>query len=120
MVLSAPIDRTEGRQARWFRWMVLLSLVFHAAIFTLGSYALIARIPAVPDPVVFVDLMESPPPESPAPPPVLEDAPPPSGAAVGTAGAETAARRPSIPSSARRWLERLDDPLAEKPRPELP
>lgn len=115
MVLSAPIDRREGRQARWFRWMVLLSLVFHAAIFTLGSSALLARIPAVPDPVVFVELMESPPPESPAPPPVLENAPPP-GAAVRTARAETAARRPSLPSSARRWLEKLDDPLAEKPR----
>lgn len=116
MILSAPIGGGEERQGRRFRLMVLASLVFHGAVLFLGSSVLVARAPVVHDPVVTVDLTEMSPPDPPEPPAVREAAPTPVPAARSAATGTPAPRRPAIPASARRWLEKLDDPLAEKPR----
>ncbi|MGE5190323.1 MAG: AgmX/PglI C-terminal domain-containing protein [Gemmatimonadota bacterium] len=115
MILSAPIGGGDERQARRFRWMVLASVAFHGLVLSLGSSVLVAPVPAARDPVVTVDLTELPPPDPPAPPAVREAVPAP-GLAAGSASGAPVPRHRAIPASARRWLEKLDDPLAEKPR----
>lgn len=106
MFSFTTVDRMAGRQARWFRWMVLLSIVFHCAVLSLGSSALVPTTSAARDTIVSVELVEAPPPDPAAKQVVLETAPTLSGAAAGSRRAPQA--------SARRWLEKLDGAVADE------
>src|SRR5574342_487474 len=113
MFSFTTVDRMAGRQARWFRWMVLLSIVFHCAGLSLGSAALVPTTSAARDTIVSVELVEAPPPDPAAKQVVLETAPTLSGAAAGSRRAPQA--------SARRWLEKRDGagrPVLSARRPE--
>jgi len=109
------VDRTEGRQARWFRWTILLSIAFHGVVLSLGSSALVSTTSAVRETVVSIELMEAPPPDPPAKPVVLKTVTAPSGVAAASVAPSAAVPRRSPQASARRWFEKLDDPLAAKP-----
>lgn len=91
--------------------MVVASVAFHGAVFSLGSTVLVRPAPFARETVVTMELMEAPPAE-PEPQDVVKAAPALPGPAA--PNAEPAADpRPPRPS-ARRWLDRLDDPLAGK------
>jgi len=109
------VDRTEGRQARWFRWTILLSIAFHGVVLSLGSSALVSTTSAVRETVVSIELMEAPPPDPPAKPVVIKTITASSGVAAASVARTAAGPRHTPQASARRWLEKLDDPHAEKP-----
>ncbi len=111
----ATADRMEGRQARWFRWMVLLSIAFHGVVLSLGSSALVSTNSAPRETVVSIELMEAPPPDPPAKPVVLKTIPTPGGGAPAAAVRAASGSRRSPQAPARRWLDKLDDPVAQRP-----
>ncbi len=106
-------DSAAVLRGRRFRWMILASIGFHGAVIVLGSSALVPPIPAR-ETVVSIELMEAPPPDPPAEPVVLKTAAP-AATAAGTAGRVGAGPRPSPAATARRWMEKLGDPLAARP-----
>lgn len=108
------ICRMDGPQPRWFHWMVVLSLVFHGVVLCMGSTVLVRPGSIPSDPVVMVELMEAPPLDPPASPPVLKADPGPPEAAARKADVPPVVRRQAAPTSARKWLDKLDDPLAPK------
>lgn len=110
------VGTMEKWQARVLRWMTGLSVLFHAAVFILGSTvsSLFPQV-AIP-PVVMVELADDPvstlPEEepAPAPPPVVrETAPSSSGRSAPSPS------RVARPSRAEEWLKKLDAGLPKVP-----
>jgi len=110
-------DDFERWQGRVVRWMTGLSVLFHVGIFFLGSMIsslFPPRLPAIP--VVVVELTDAPlsklPEEKPAPaPPVTV----PSENRIAVKSPPVPARKPKPPSTAQKWLRKLDAGLPSVP-----
>ena len=105
----------ERWQARVLRWMVGLSVLFHAGVILLGS-RITSLFPPIPvPPVVVVELTEAPmstlPEEEPPPPPPAQRE------TVATIASKPSPspRVPAKPSRAEQWLKKLDAGLARVP-----
>ncbi len=104
----------ERRQARFIRWMMGLSLLFHGGVILLGSTVSSLFPVAAYLPVVTVELTEVPMstlPEDPPAPPVLRAK---ADSAVSKDIPSPRKKGPE-PPSAQRWLEKLDAGLARVP-----
>lgn len=115
MDISAGIGAMDRWQSRVLRWMVGLSVLFHAAVILLGSRISALFPPTSVPPVVIVELTETPmstlPEEEPPPPPPVPRE---------TAASVTRKPVPSPPvapkpSRAEQWLRKLDSGLARVP-----
>lgn len=111
------IDVWERGQNRLVRWMIGLSLVFHAVMVFLGLLVSSYFPPGAPAfPVVTVELTEAPlstlPEEKPAPPPAPSVPPKKS---VVARPLPVPAKKPQSSSTAQKWLRKLDKGLPSIP-----
>lgn len=114
MDVTVDIFALERHQARVIRWMMILSLLLHAAVIVVGTIVSSLFPDAVSYPVVTVELTDAPMStllEDPPAPPIASAISP---KADSTASKETPPPREKgpKPTSAQRWLEKLDARLA--------
>lgn len=110
------VDTMDRWQGRVLRWMMGLSVLFHAGVILLGSTVTSLFPPMASYPVVTVELTDAPmstlPEEKPAPPPS-----PPVRKAVASPSRQRVPSPPvaAKPSRAEKWLKKLDAGLARVP-----
>ncbi len=103
----------ERQQARFIRWMMVLSLLIHGGVILLGSTISSLFPVAASLPVVTVELTDAPmstlPEEEPLAPPAVVSPP---ARSVPPSDVRAPLQKPTQPPPANRWLEKLDAGLA--------